>query len=111
MLAVSLGCLQFLLQNNFHLNISTFENTSFDAWLHHPPVAQQNPVKGGVVSVGVASKVLGDANLEVAQIGGGQGNVGSPGWEKRVKVGSMQYGQPYAIKTPPNLPIETPKNE
>ena len=85
MLAVSLGCLQFLLQNNFHLNIYTFENTSFDAWLHHPPVAQQNPVKGGVVSVGVASEVLGDANLEVAQIGGGQGNVGSPGREKKSK--------------------------
>ena len=64
-----------------------------------------------MVSVGVASKVLGDANLEVAQIGGRQGNVGSSGWEKRVKVGSMQYGQPYTRKTPPNLPIETPKNE
>ena len=89
MLAVSLGCLQFLLQNNFY----TFENTSSDAWLHHPPVAQQNPVKGGVVSVGVASKVLGDANLEVAQIGGRQGNVGSPGQDKRVNVGSTQYGQ------------------
>ena len=71
---------------NFHSKcICIFENILSDAWLHHPPVAQQNPVKGGVVSVGVASKVLGDANLEVAQIGGGQGNVGSPGCEKKSK--------------------------
>ena len=39
-----------------------------------------------MVSVGVASEVLGDTNLEVAQVGGGQGNVGSPGQEERFKV-------------------------
>jgi len=38
-----------------------------------------------VISVGVGSKVLSNAILEVAQTGGGQGNVGSPEPEKKFK--------------------------
>ena len=83
------------------------------SWHHCPPVTQQNPVKGRVVSVGVASEVLGDTNLEVAQVGGGQGNVGSPGQEERFKVdqfnSNMSIGRSRQEKKSNYMKPATPK--